>query len=289
MKKRPSSILLLLLVFIMCIPIIFVFTSSFMSFDEVRESFEMILGENVSRFIHWRIIPRNPSLRSYVAIFFDTPSFFVTFWNTIKIVIGILVLQLLFGMPIAWGLAKLKFPCKKVILGVYIILMILPFQVRMVSEYLVLQNLNLLDSYFAVIFPSGFSTFPVFIMYNFFKSVPDEVIEAARIDGASDLYIFLKIAVPLGKGGIISALVLGFFEYWNILEQPMLFLEDKTLWPLSLYIPNMNLGNVHIIFSSAVLIMVPSIIIFILGQEYLEQGIVKSVVEGGEYEKKKNN
>ena len=250
-----------------------------MSASELRDTFHAVLEGGAEKFIIWRLLPQEPSLRSYVEIFLDTPSFFVAYWNTVKITVGILCLQLLVGAPIAWGFAQLSFPGKKVILAFYIILMILPFQIRMLSEYLLLQKLNLLDSLWAVILPSGFSTFPIFIMYNFFKGIPREILEAARVDGANEIQIFFRMGLSIGIIGMTSVVVIGFFEYWSILEQPMLFLNNKTLWPLSLNIPNMRFENIHIIFTSAVLAMIPSVAIFVLGQEYLEKGITGAVIK----------
>ena len=124
-----------------------------------------------------------------------------------------------------------------------------------------------------LIFPGIFSTFPVFIMFNFFRGIPPAVIEAARIDGAREWDIFLKIGIPLGKGGIIASLVLEFLEYWNLIEQPMTFLNDKTKWPLSLFLPAIRGENVGFAFAVSVITLIPAALVFFAGHEYLEQGI----------------
>ena len=156
----------------------------------------------------------------------------------------------------------------------------MPFQVTMLSNYLVLDKLNLIDTHLSIIIPGMFSTFPVFIMYRFFSEIPKEIVESARVDGANEFQIFIKIAIPLGRPGIISAMILGFFEYWNIIEQPMTFLKDKTLWPLSLYLPNISLENADIAFAASSITLITAIIIFFAGQKYLEQGILASAVKG---------
>ena len=149
----------------------------------------------------------------------------------------------------------------------------MPFQVTMLSNYLILKQLKLLDTLASLIFPGIFSTFPVFIMFNFFRGIPPAVIEAARIDGAREWDIFLKIGIPLGKGGIIASLVLEFLEYWNLIEQPMTFLDDKTKWPLSLFLPTIRGENVGFAFAVSVITLIPAALVFFAGHEYLEQGI----------------
>ena len=95
------------------------------------------------------------------------------------------------------------------------ILMLLPFQVTMVSSYLVLDQLGLMNTVLAIILPGAVSTFPVFLMTRFFSAIPNALTEAAALDGAAPLQIFLHLGLPLGAPGILSAVVLGFIEYWN--------------------------------------------------------------------------
>ena len=104
----------------------------------------------------------------------------------------------------------------------------MPFQVTMVSSYLVLSNLSLMDTHLAIILPGVFSAFPVFIMQKFFHSIPDALVEAAMVDGAGQLKIFLHVGVPLGMPGIMASVLLNFLEYWNAIEAPMTFLKTKA-------------------------------------------------------------
>ena len=164
--------------------------------------------------------------------------------------------------------------------GIYIVLMVMPFQVLMVSEYLVLHKLSLLDTPWAVILPGVFATLPVFIMTRFFQIIPDSLLEAARIDGASELTIFLKVGVPLGKAGILSIIVLGFIEYWNAIEAPLTFLSNKALWTLSLYIPNINQQQAGNALAASVVMLIPAVLVFMAGRDYLEAGIAQSGLKG---------
>lgn len=267
-----SKILFGVLIVICCYPVIFMLSGSFMGEQELAEKLSPVINENAG-YVSWSTLPLEPTLRHYIEVFFDTPEFFVVFWNSIKISVGILIGQCLVSIPAAWGFAKYRFRLKKPLFFMYICLMMLPFQVIMLSEYLVLNRLYLLDTLWALILPGVFSTFPVFIIYNFFCAVPKEMIEAARIDGAGELRIFLQIGIPMGKTGITSAMVLGFLEYWNMIEQPMTFLKDKTKWTLSMLLPDITIGNIGVAFVISVVALIPALLVFALGRDYLEQGI----------------
>ena len=103
--------------------------------------------------------------------------------------------------------------------------------------------------------------------------------ESARLDGAGELQVFVRIGVPLGSPGIISAMVLGFLEYWNLIEQPMAFLKTKEKWPLSLFLPNINMEKAGLAFAASVVVLLPALLAFLAGQDYLEQGIISTAIK----------
>lgn len=277
--KRKWMLVPLVAVALICLyPVIFLLTGSLMESSELKEYLGPVMSGS-SGFVSWRLIPLYPTLKSYVELLLDLPQFFVMFWNSVKMTAGILAGQLLVGVPAAWGLARYHFPFRRGIYMLYIILMMMPFQVRMLSDYLVLNSLHLLDTHLGIILPGVFSTFPVFIMYRFFCAVPEAVIESAKLDGAGLWQIFLYIGLPLGEGGIVSAMVLGFLEYWNLIEQPLTFLKEKALWPLSLFLPNIGLEKAGIAFVASVMTLMPSVFVFLLGQNDLEQGIAAAAVK----------
>ena len=249
---------LVVLAFVFCYPVLFLLTGSFMGQSELSENLGSVMGE-ATRYARWNFLPQNPTLKHYIEVLLDSPEYFVMFWNSIKVVMGTLVGQCTIAIPAAWGFAVYKFKFKKSLFFLYIIIMMMPFQVTMLSNYLILKQLKLLDTLASLIFPGIFSTFPV--------------LEAARIDGAREWDIFLKIGIPLGKGGIIASLVLEFLEYWNLIEQPMTFLNDKTKWPLSLFLPAIRGENVGFAFAVSVITLIPAALVFFAGHEYLEQGI----------------
>lgn len=276
--KRTVTVFLSIFACISVLPVLFLLIGSFMGNMEIRELLFPILGE-AEGFASWKLMPRYPTIRSYVELLLDTPGFFVMFWNSVKITVGVLAGHLLVGVPAAWGFARYTFPGKKLLFTLYIGLMMMPFQVMMLSNYLVLDRLHLLDSLLGIVLPAVFSTFPVFIIYRFFQGLPEALLESARLDGAGEGAIFFRLGIPLGSPGMISAMVLGFLEYWNLIEQPMAFLKTKELWPLSLFLPDITMEDAGIAFAASVMVLIPALLAFLAGQDYLEQGIVSTAIK----------
>lgn len=274
-KKAVIIMLLILPVVLVILPIVLLITGSVMDPYELKEYIRPVFTESME-FISWKLMPDYPTFENYGKLLFMTPQFFVLFWNSIKITAWILIGQLLVGVPAAWAFAVYRVRGSKILFALYVVLMLLPFQVTMLSSYLVLNRLSLLNTQQAVILPAVFSTFPVFINYGGFRSIPEQLIEAARVDGAKELTIFFKVGLPLGKSGILSAMVLGFLEYWNMMEQPMAFIEEKALWSLSLYLPEITWAQAGYAFCASVITLIPAVFVFIMGQDYLEQGIIYS-------------
>ncbi|MBO5032088.1 MAG: carbohydrate ABC transporter permease [Lachnospiraceae bacterium] len=260
---------------IICAPVLLVITGSVMGSGDLYECLAPVFLDGQG-FVTWKLIPQYPTLEHYKKLLFQSPRFFVLFWNSIKIVGLILIGQLLIGVPAAWAFAVYNVKGKNILFTLYIVLMLLPFQVTMLSSYIVLDRLSLLNTHWAVILPAVFNTFPIFVIYGGFRAIPRPLLEAARIDGAGELYLFVRIGLTLGKGSIMSAIVLGFLEYWNMIEQPIAFLEDKSLWPLSLYLPQISWTQAGFAFSASVIMLIPAVFVFIMGQDYLEQGIIYS-------------
>lgn len=258
-----------------CTPVLLVVTGSVMGSSDLQECLAPVFREGQG-FVSWKLIPQYPTVEHYIRLLFKTPQFFILFWNSIKMVTLILAGQMLVGVPAAWAFAVYEVRGKNMLFTLYVVLMLLPFQVTMFSTYITLNKLSLLNTHWAVILPAIFNTFPIFVTYGSFKEIPKPLLEAARIDGAGELYIFAKLGLVLGRSGVLSAIVLGFLEYWNMIEQPLAFLEDKALWPLSLYLPEIDWTQAGFAFSASVIMLIPAVFVFIMGQDYLEQGIVYS-------------
>ena len=274
-KMILIAAMMLLLSFLICFPIWVAITGTFSAQWELEMNLSPVFAGTEGT-ANWPLLPAAPTLKSLVEVLLDSPGFFAMFWNSVTISFFILAGQLLVDVPAAWALARFPLKGKKSILNLYIVLMLMPFQVLMFPQYLVLNDLNLLDTLGAVILPAVFSTFPVFILHRFFKAIPQEIIEAARLDGAGELQIFCQIGLPIGTPGILSVCILTFLDSWNMIEQPMTFLKTKSLWPLSLFLPEIGMEEMGLGFAAALMMLIPALLLFLGCQEYLEQGIAMS-------------
>lgn len=274
-RELAAFLLLLLLGCVVCLPVALLFTGSVTGKYEMYERLWPMTGA-ADGFVSWKWMPEFPDFSEYGKLLFLSPQFFILFWNSVKITGLILVGQLVVAVPAAWAFAIYRFPCKKVIFTGYIVLMLLPFQVTMLSQYLVLDRNGLLDTHWSIVLPAVFSAFPVFLIYRSFSQLPESLLEAARMDGAGEWYSFFHIGMPLAEGGILSALVLNFLECWNLIEQPLAFLKDKALWPLSLYLPQIGMEQAGFAMTASVITLLPALCVFAFGQDYLEQGIAAS-------------
>lgn len=274
-KRFLIAVALILLTVLIFAPIWIAVTGTISAQWELEQKLSPVFSGTEGT-AQWTLLPSAPTLKSLVEVLLDSPGFFAMFWNSVTISACILAGQLLVDVSAAWALAQFPIKGKKVILNLYIVLMLMPFQVLMFPQYLVLDQLKLLDTLWAVIFPAVFSTFPVFLLHRFFKAIPREILEAARLDGAGELRIFCQIGIPMGAPGILSVCILTFLDSWNMIEQPMTYLKTKSLWPLSLFLPEIGMKEIGVGFAAALLMLIPALLVFLGCQEYLEQGIAMS-------------
>ena len=281
MKRKFNPLLflpLLLLALLVWGPLWFMASGSLMPLDELKTFLGPVLTGQTG-YAGWALLPSWPTLQPLAELLLDTPQFFVMFWNTCKQVFPQVLGQFLVGAPAAWAFSRLRFRGKGLLFSLYMMLMLLPFQVTMVPSYLVLSRLGLMDTMWALILPGAFSTFAVFIMAKGFDAVPRPLLEAASLDGAGYFKTFWRVGVPLGAPGILAALVLGFLEAWNAVEQPMVFLKTEALWPLALYLPRINAENLGLCMVASLVMLAPAALIFLFGQKYLELGIQASGIK----------
>ena len=277
LKRKTRNLvitgILFLTALMISMPLILLVSGSLKGTDELKSALGPVLSD-MDAMVEFGLFPKYPTLKHWTELLFDKPEYYVVFINSLKIVAGTLLGQMLVGVPSAWAFARFSFPGRRLLFIVYISLMMMPFSVTMLSNYLVLKDLSLLDNLFGIILPGVFSTFPVFIMYRGFCGIPRELLEAAKVDGAGEFQVFFRIGIPLGSAGIGSALVLGFLEYFSLIEQPLAFLKNRSLWPLSLYLPQIGLSDAGFAFAASVMGLIPAVFVFLLGQDYLEKGII---------------
>ena len=277
-RRAALYVFLTVLGIFFCTPVLFLLTGSVTS-RYVLGQYLAPLSDAAKGFVYWKWMPDYPVFSHYENVLLFTPQFYVVFWNSVKITAFILAGQLLVAVPAAWAFAIYPFPRRRLLFTVYLVLMLMPFQVTMLSSYLVLNGLHLMNTHGAVILPAVFSAFPVFLIYRSFCGIPKELLEAARVDGAGEWQIFWRMGIPLASGGILSSAVLGFLECWNLIEQPLAFLKDQSLWPLSLYLPEISLDQAGYAFVASVITLIPALFVFLLGRDYLERGIAASALK----------
>ena len=277
-RRAALYVFLTVLGIFFCTPVLFLLTGSVTSRYELGQ-YLAPLSDAAKGFVYWKWMPDYPAFSHYENVLLFTPQFYVVFWNSVKITAFILAGQLLVAVPAAWAFAIYPFPRRRLLFTVYLVLMLMPFQVTMLSSYLVLNELHLMNTHGAVILPAVFSAFPVFLIYRSFCGIPKELLEAARVDGAGEWQIFWRMGIPLASGGILSSAVLGFLECWNLIEQPLAFLKDQSLWPLSLYLPEISLDQAGYAFVASVITLIPALFVFLLGRDYLERGIAASALK----------
>ena len=164
LRRGITICLLFVPTLLVCLPIVLLVTGSVMGNGELRQYLAPVFSDALT-YISWKLVPDYPTFESYGKLLFMTPQFFVLFWNSMKMVGCILLGQLVIGVPAAWAFAVYEVRGSRALFVLYVVLMLLPFQVTMLSSYLVLNRLGMLDTPAALILPAVFSTFPVFLTY----------------------------------------------------------------------------------------------------------------------------
>ncbi len=266
--------------FLFLTPIVLTITNSFMSASEISSNYGTVFAVDanggkvyISEKVNLKFIPDMVSFSQYITVLFKSPDYLLKFWNSVVLVGPIVLFQLLVASLASYGFARYRGRIREIIFFIYIILMLMPYQVTLVPNYLVSDWLKLLNTNWAIWLPGIFSPFAVFLLTKFMRRIPESCIEAAQIDGAGEWQIYRKICMPLCKGAICSAAILVFIDYWNMVEQPLILMTDAEKHPLSVFLSKINDGEIGLAFAVATIYMVPSLLIFLYGEEYLVDGI----------------
>jgi len=263
--KKILLIILLIISLVYISPIVYTFTNSFMTQQQI-----------IDEEIH--IIPREFNLQQYYSIITSKAEYFKYFLNSVKLTSIIIIGQVVVGILAAFAFAKMKFPGRNAIFIVYILAVLLPFQVTLVPNYLVfdkihrLINIKIIDTHMSIILPGIFTSFGVFLLRQFIRGISSEIIEAARIDGAGHIKILFKIVLPLLRPAIFTLVILTFIDNWNIIEQAIIFIDTSTKLPLSVFLENIYYNDFRVFFAGSVLYIIPALLIFLKGEKYLQKG-----------------
>jgi len=247
----------------MIIPFVWMILGSFKTTSEIRQ-------------YPTEFIPREPTLDNYVVLFgrLDFTTFFL---NSIIVAVFVTLGNIVFSSMIGYALAKLEFRGKKLLFALVLGTLMIPGVVTFVPLFVLTANLGLVNSYPGLILPFLITPLGVFLMRQFMLSLPDDIIEAARIDGASEWRIFLRVIMPLCGPAIATLTILTFLGSWNNFLWPLVVATTEDMYTLpvalALYSVGQNAAQYGLMMAGAVVVVVPILILFLFLQRYFVQGI----------------
>lgn len=262
------------------LPIILTITNSLMTVSEINANYGVIFKTSngirvfISNTVNLKFIPDIVSFSQYFKVLFLSPEYLMKFWNSVIYVVPIVVFQLAVASLAAYGFARYRGRVREIIFFSYIILMLMPYQVTLVPNYLVSSWLNIVETRWAIWLPGIFSPFAVYMLTKYMRRIPKSIYEAAEIDGAGEWQIFTRICLPNCRGGLASIAILLFIDYWNMVEQPLILLSDEQMHPLSVFLSKIRTQEISLAFAVAVIYMVLPMLVYLYGEEYLVEGIV---------------
>ncbi len=291
-KRRKKTLDIAVTVFaalgavLFLLPTVLTIANSFMTSSEINANYGAMYSNMtdsektyISEDVNLKFIPDKVTIEQYRAVLITNSDYLVKFWNSVWLTVPITLFQLLIALLTSYGFARYPSKLKGIIFFVYIILMIMPYQVTLVPNYLVAKKFGLLNTRSAIILPAIFSPFSIFLLTKVMRRVPLSYVEAAKLDGAGEFQILTRIYLPLCKNAVISIGMLVFIDYWNMVEQPLILMtsdDAKALHPLSVFLSQINTSDVGLAFAVGVVYMIPTILIFLYGEDCLVDGIAYS-------------
>jgi len=264
------------------LPTVLTITNSFMTQSEITANYGQVFSNAndgksyISKKINLKFIPDKVSFSQYLTILFKSPDYLLKFWNSVILVVPIVLAQLMVASVAAYGFTRWRGRVRDAIFFAYVILMLMPYQVTLVPNYLVSDWLGILNTRWAIILPGAFAPFSVFLLTKFMRRIPVSLIESAKLDGASEWHVFWDICLPQCRSALYSIAILVFIDNWNMVEQPLILLPNADQQPLSVFLSTINAGEIGIAFAAAVIYMVPGLLLFLHGEAYLVEGIAYS-------------
>lgn len=262
--------ILILIALVMIIPFLWMLSASIKS---DREVFQM------NPFV-W--IPESPRWSNYIDIWTKIP-FMKFVENTVFLTVVVTFLQLLTSSFAAYSFAKLHFRHKSALFLAYIATIAMPWQVYMVPQFIMMRGMGLNDKLLAIICLQAFSAFGVFMMKQFYEGIPDDLCEAARIDGMNEYTIYAKIMLPLSKPALSTLTIFTFVSTWNDYLGPLIYLktqEKKTIQlGLKMFISQYS-SDYGLIMAGSVLSLIPVLIVFLVLQKYFVEGVASTGLKG---------
>lgn len=273
-KHTVTQTLLTLVAVAVLLPLVATVIYSFCSPAEVKSYMGTRGSYSEEKFMDVKIAPDTFSLSQYYNILIQDEAVLRLFCNSALYTFAILLLQALIIPAIAYALSRFKFPGRDVIFFAIIMLMLLPFQVTMVPNVLTLKRVGLMGTIWSVILPAAFSPFYIFLLRQYMLGLPNEIMEAAEIDGAGAFRCFVHIVLPVCKPMIGCAVALSFADCWNMVEQPLTYLaESPELMPLSVMFNQFSSESSGVEFAGATLYILPALFVYLFFQKDILDGI----------------
>ena len=273
-KHIISRALLTLVALVILLPVVLTALYSFFSPEEIKAFMETRGNYDASAWMEIKLAPRVFSLSQYYNILIEDVSVLRLLCNSAMYTVAILLGQALVIPAMAYALSRFRFRGRDAIFFIVIMLMLLPFQVTMVPNVLTLRAMGLLNTAWAVILPTCFAPFYIFLVRQFMVGLPRELLEAAEVDGAGTFRCFIHVALPVCRPILGAAVALSFADCWNLVEQPLTYLAGQTqLMPLSVMFNQLTENPSGVEFAGAALYILPALLIYLYFQKDILSGI----------------
>ena len=268
--KKGPILCLTLISLLFVLPVVLTMACSFLSPQEVQRVFGPLLGEDGTAV--FGALPQGFSLMGYYEVFFATPDYLAKFWVSLLLAVGAILGQMVISCMGGFAFAFYDFPGKRLLYGLLCLFMLIPLQVTLLPNYLLLDQLGALNTYWALLLPLAFAPLGTFLLTQIFRSVPVDILHAARLDGAGTLQMLARVLLPCGKSGVSTLIILTLIESWNMVEQPLIYLRDVGSYPLSVFLASRYMENLPFQFVCSVLSLLPLALCFLYFGGDLLQG-----------------
>ena len=259
--KKGPVLFLAALSLLFVLPVVLTVACSFLSPQEVQRVFGPLLGEGGTAALG--ALPQGFSLMGYYEVFFATPDYLAKFWVSLLLAVGAILGQMVISCMGGFAFAFYDFPGKRLLYSLLCLFMLIPLQVTLLPNYLLLDQLGALNTYWALLLPLAFAPLGTFLLTQIFRSVPADILHAARLDGAGTLQVLARVLLPCGKSGVSTLIILTLIESWNMVEQPLIYLRDVGSYPLSVFLASRYMENLPFQFVCSVLSLLPLALCFL--------------------------
>lgn len=280
-RKKPlkagqviSYVLLTLVCVTMVLPIIMTFLYAFFPMSEMTAYLKTRNNYADGQWMDILLSPSIVSLRQYYSLLIEKPIYLRLFVNSVVYTVAVLFGQALVIPMLAYALSRFRFRGRDSLFFIILMLMLLPFQVTMAPSVLTMRTLGLMNTPWAVILPMIFSPFYIFLIRQYMVGIPEDLFEAAMMDGAGTWRCFMHMVLPISKPILGAAAALSFADTWNMVEQPLIYLSnDQNRMPLSVLFNQLSTNEPGIAFAGAALYILPALLIYTYFQDDILLGI----------------